>query len=205
MDYSSETENKIVASATEVFLESGRDGARMQEIADRAGINKALLHYYFRSKNRLYDKVFETIISFFLNNMLESVKERTDAQTMLRTFIDKYIDALAKRPQIVRFVLWEIERGGEGFANAAKKTFAKKGFNTIPLIPIIQEAVDRGEIRPVDPVQLTLSIVGMCIYPFVAKPLIERVIPGVQVYSKPFLEQRKQEIFRMVWSGIAPE
>ncbi|MCB0293033.1 MAG: helix-turn-helix transcriptional regulator, partial [Calditrichaeota bacterium] len=69
MKYSSETERKIVEAASTVFLEKGKTGARMQAIADRAGINKALLHYYFRSKDRLYQEVFERQVETFVGEM----------------------------------------------------------------------------------------------------------------------------------------
>ncbi len=201
----SETENRIIQAATDVFLEKGRDGARMQDIADRAGINKALLHYYFRSKNRLYEKVFESVVEFFLRHLLEAAQVQQDLPQMLRSFINEYIDTLARHPQVVQFVLWEIRHGGENFARAAKKVFENHGYTTIPLIAKTREALERGEIRPVDPVHFTLSLIGMCLYPFIARPVIERVIPGVEVRSPAFLERRKEEIFRLVWEGIQPE
>lgn len=200
-----ETENRIIRAATDVFLEKGRDGARMQDIADRAGINKALLHYYFRSKNRLYEKVFESIVEFFLSHLLEAAQMQNDLSQMLRSFINEYIDTLARHPQVVRFVLWEIRHGGENFARAAKKVFEKHGYTTIPLIAKTREAVESGKIRPVDPVHFTLSLLGMCLYPFIARPIIERVIPGVEVFSPDFLRCRKEEVFHLVWEGIQPE
>ncbi len=69
MQKSSETEKKIINAATAVFMEKGKDGARMQEIADKAGINKALLHYYFRSKEKLFTNVFNLEIPKVITNI----------------------------------------------------------------------------------------------------------------------------------------
>jgi TetR/AcrR family transcriptional regulator len=205
MNRNSETEQKIIATAIEVFIEKGQAGARMQDIADRAGINKALLHYYFRNKNQLFKKAFETVLMHFLQSLFESAKTISDIRQFLKLFIDRYIDTVSQHPQMLRFILWEIENGGEIFASAARKVFAEKGFDTIPLIPIIQDAVARGVIKPVDPLQFTLSLLGMCVYPFIASPLIQKVVPGFNPFAPSFLEARKKAIFELMWVGLKPE
>ena len=202
MSTNSETEAKIIQAARDVFLLKGKAGARLQDIADVAGINKALLHYYFRSKDRLYEKVFEQIVSDFLSEFLDSFSTEENFETMLKSFIDKYLKALAKRPEIVRFVMWEIEEGGVFFARQARGLFASRGFETIPLISVIQKAVADGYIRPVDPIQLTISISGMCLYPFIAQPLLEKIIPGLEVQNSEFLSRRRDEIFDLIWQGV---
>ncbi len=202
MSANSETEAKIIQAARDVFLHKGKAGARLQDIADVAGINKALLHYYFRSKDRLYEKVFEQIVSDFLSEFLDSFSTDEDFRETLKSFIDKYLTALSKHPEVVRFVMWEIKEGGVFFAEQARGMFASRGFETIPLISVIQKAVAEGRIRPVDPVQLTISIIGMCLYPFIAQPLLEKIIPGIEVQNDDFLSRRSDEIFDLVWRGV---
>ncbi len=205
MNRNSETEQRIITTAIEVFVEKGQAGARMQDIADRAGINKALLHYYFRNKNQLFQKAFETVLTHFLSNLFDSATTTSDIRQFLKLFIDRYIDTVSQHPQMLRFILWEIENGGETFARAARKVFAEKGFDTIPLIPIVENAVARREIKPVEPLQFALSLLGMCVYPFIASPLIEKVVPGFNLSSPSFLEARKKAIFELMWTGIKPE
>ena len=84
MESTTETEAKIIQAATEVFLEKGKDGARMQEIAQKANINKALLHYYFRSKDKLYEKVFREKVFNFLDELFSSVPETNEIKTVLK-------------------------------------------------------------------------------------------------------------------------
>ena len=88
METNIKTEEKIIEAATKIFLEKGKDGARMQEIADRAGINKALLHYYFRSKEKLYQEVFSNELKHFFTSILGTIKERQDFKEFIQTFIN---------------------------------------------------------------------------------------------------------------------
>lgn len=176
----------------------------MQEIADRAGINKALLHYYFRSKDQLYKKVFETTLKNFFGEFLDAILETDDPVQFLKGFIENYIDALSRRPEIIRFILWEIGQGGANFGKVAQAIFAERGFSEIPFPAIIQQAINKGEIRPLDPVQFMLSAIGMCLYPFLAQPILEKLFSGIQVNSPVFLEARKKEVFDLIWNGIKP-
>jgi TetR/AcrR family transcriptional regulator len=201
----SEPEIKIINAATEIFLQKGKDGARMQEIADRAGINKALLHYYFRSKDRLYEKVFETIVDSFFERILDAILETEDAEKFIGGFVEKYIDTLAERPEVIRFIVWEIGQGGGNFSKVVQTVFTRRGFSEIPFPKKIQQAIDKGDIRPLDPVHLTLSLIGMCLYPFLAGAIIEKTFPGIEVCSAVFIRQRKEEILNLIWRGIKPE
>ena len=81
------TEDKIVSAAKKVFITKGMDGARMQEIADEAGINKALLHYYFRTKNKLFDKVFSIIFRDVLDVLEQAVYNELSFEQFVEQFI----------------------------------------------------------------------------------------------------------------------
>ncbi len=205
MNFTGETEQKIIRAATEVFLHRGKDGARMQEIADRAGINKALLHYYFRSKDRLYQKVFETTVKSVFDEFLDAILETEDPVLFIKGFIENYIDALSRRPEMIRFIIWEIDQGGEQIGRMIQSIFSERGFSEIPIPLKIQQAIGRGQIRQVDPIQLTLSLIGMCLHPFLAERILEKLFQEISVTSPGFLEARKKEVFDLVWKGIRPE
>ncbi|HER43351.1 MAG TPA: TetR/AcrR family transcriptional regulator, partial [Candidatus Eisenbacteria bacterium] len=121
------TERKILSAAARVFLEKGRDGARMQEIADAAGINKALLHYYFRSKELLYREVVAREVSGFVRGLIASFSVEGEIDEMLRSFIDGSIDRLAGNPQVVRFLVWELGSGGAIVRGVVKEALAGSG------------------------------------------------------------------------------
>jgi AcrR family transcriptional regulator len=199
------TEEKIIDAACKVFREKGRDGARMQEIADLAGINKALLHYYFRSKEVLFDKVFETEFKEVLNHLLTTINDHRDFRTFIGAFINAYLNNIALRRNVIRFVLWEADKKQDQFMAYLSETFKEHGFKENPIINRIKRAIDKGEIRPCDPVNLLLNILSMSIFPFMAAPILERIFPGTDLTSKDFIDHRANEITEFIWSGIKPE
>ena len=91
MQHISQTEKKIIAAATDIFLKKGKDGARMQEIADHAGINKALLHYYFRSKDRLFEEVFKNEIKTIVTSIIDAISETENFYDFLTQFVHTYL------------------------------------------------------------------------------------------------------------------
>lgn len=205
MEYSTETEKKIISAATEVFIQKGRDGARMEEIARKAGLNKALLHYYFRSKEKLYTHVFASEVREFFNAFLNSVPVSENIENFLHGFINNYIDHLRRNSQVVRFIIWEIGQGGQMFVDVVSEVFSQPDSKTPQFfIRKIEQAVKEGKIRPLDPFHLLLSMIGMSIFIFIAQPLVESIFPVVQVSDPAFIEKRKDEIFQLIWQGVQP-
>lgn len=204
-EFNTAAEEKIFNAATDIFLQKGRHGARMQEIADRAGINKAMLHYYFRSKDKLYAHVFSTVMSRFFNNLLDALADTDDLHEFLESFVENYTEHLATNQNLIRFIFWEMQSGAEFLSSQLQQLFRGRGLTGPPFIEMIRKAIDRGEIRPVDPVQFVLSLIAMCVYPFLAKPLIEQLFAGVEIDSLAFRQIRKAEVLNLIWRGIGPE
>jgi TetR/AcrR family transcriptional regulator len=205
------TEQRILDAAARVFLEKGMDGARMAEIAAEAGINKALLHYYFRSKKRLYGEVFEREIRGFFNDLFSLVAGSADPVSgpdrFIMDFIGNYIDLLARNPQVVRFLTWELGSGAH-LAPGIIRDIIHGGQESSVYSKyrgIIEKAVRSGRIREVDPDHLLISMLGMCVYTFLAAPVLAHVITSVDFGNRAFLEKRKAEIFSLLWNGIKPE
>ncbi len=195
-------EEQILDAATEVFLEKGKDGATMQEIAARAGVNKALLHYYFRSKDRLYETVFAHQFGEFIGPLSDIIPRTDDMKEFLELFVSNYIDRLVSHPQLPGFMLWEIRQGGGTASEVIRRTIFRGLKRGTPLDPVIQKAVREGVIRPLDPVNFILSLISMCIFPFVGRPIIEKLLPEARITSPDFLEERKKEILALIWNGI---
>jgi TetR/AcrR family transcriptional regulator len=166
------TEEKILEAAKTVFVSKGMDGARMQEIADEAGINKALLHYYFRSKERLFEAIFSEIIKFAFPKITRIVQSEEPIVTKIEQVIDAYIDLLIKHPFIPGFVMKELNRDPSGLF----KMVVKFGINPQFVFDQIQLAMDRDEIIQMPPRHLAANIVSMCIFPFAARPIISFVL-----------------------------
>jgi TetR/AcrR family transcriptional regulator len=166
------TEDKILEAAKNVFVSKGMEGARMQEIADEAGINKALLHYYFRTKERLFEAIFAEIIKFAFPQITRIVKSDLPIVSKIEQVIDAYIDLLIKHPFIPGFVLKELNRDPSGLF----KLVIKFGLNPQVILDEIQLAMDRGEIIQMPPRHLAANIISMCVFPFAARPIISFIL-----------------------------
>ena len=166
------TEEKILEAAKNVFVSKGMEGARMQEIANEAGINKALLHYYFRTKERLFEAIFAEIIKFAFPKITQIVQSDEPIVSKLEQVIDAYIDLLIKHPFIPGFVLKELNRDPSGLF----KMVVKFGLNPQLVFDEIQRAMDRGEIIQMQPRHLAANIISMCVFPFAARPIVSFIL-----------------------------
>lgn len=194
------TEQKILEAAKAVFLERGLDGARMQDIADKAGINKALLHYYFRSKDKLFDVIFLEAAARFLPQLGELFGSDLPLFEKIEKFIHTYIDLLQENPHLPLFVLNEMQKvDGKDF-------FEKLWKGKKPAVHIlakqVDEAVKDGLIRPIKPVHLLLNIVSMSIFPFVARPIVKMVWGVDDPQFKGLMEERKKVVVQFVLDSI---
>jgi len=201
LEFSGETEKRILEAAREVFLKKGRDGARMQEIADLAGINKALLHYYFRSKDKLFRMIFRQEIFLMLDNIFSSISDSDTCYEFIEKFVHEYLKNISSRRNVMRFILWELENSADELAEWFIEAFKKRGFTSNPVVLRVEKAIAEGEIRPVDPVNFVLSLLGMCVFPFVAAPLLNRILPGFSLNKTTYLQEREKSITDLIWQG----
>ncbi len=198
-----ETEERIFKAALEIFAKKGKDGARMQEIADLAGINKAMLHYYFRSKSRLYEAVFEYVFKRFALREIQATLDTANSyKDALRAFINGFIDAHLDDMAVVQLMVNENLAGGTTMG----AIMARRDHDTSPPSMFVKqtiEAIERGEIRPVDPHHMLLTIISSCIFFLVWAPTIKIKFPGANDDWNAFVESRKQHIFEMLYYGLA--
>lgn len=162
------TEEKILNAAQTVFTQKGMDGARMQEIADKAGINKALLHYYFRTKEKLFDAIFKKVFSQIMPNLMGMVDSDLPFENKLGIFIENYIDLLMRNPFLPTFILKEMNRNPDFLASIIKGT----GIQPAKIFSMLEKEMDAGKIRKMDPRDLLINILGLSIFPIAAKPLM---------------------------------
>jgi len=199
-------EELILKTAMDVFVEKGWHGTKMQEIADRAGINKALLHYYFRSKEKLYRKIFEYLIWNNIGETIKIFRERTDLpfEGYVKTFISQYISLLNKHPKIPLFLLRELSDGAIRVGSILTELINTGKFDLSPVFTRIAQAVDSGEIIEIDPRQLMTTIIGACLFFFIAEPLVLTLMGGEDFDRSKFIEERKQAVFKIVMYGVIP-
>ena len=186
------TEEKIYEAARRIFILKGMDGARMQEIADEAGMNKALLHYYFRSKENLFKAVFKDIFSKFLSRTKENFRSDISGKEKISALIDNYVDMIHANPYVPQFIINEINRD----PRMLKEMMFESGVEPEALLNLF---VDRSQHLNIDPRHIIVSILGMVIFPVAARPLIQMVyFNNDQEAYAGFLEERKDIIKKMV-------
>ncbi len=204
VDNQEKTEEKILKAAEEVFQKKGMTGARMQEIADTAGINKALLHYYYRTKDKLFEKVINMAFSKFFPRVINIMGSGISVFEKIEVFVSNYLDLIAKHPFIPGFVINELNRNPQILISLFEKNIRLKEEGLIDKFNIqLQEEVEQGIIKPIDARNLMVNIVGLCIFPIVAKPIVQGVIFGNDKKQyNDFLKQRKEHVIDFVISSI---
>lgn len=197
-------EEQILHAAMQVFVEKGRHGARMQEIADRAGVNKAMLHYYFRSKDNLYATIFRMVLQRYARQFQLSIDASAGIEAILRTFIDGFIEMLSHAPRLPMFIARELSEGGAIVGRVVGEMIEEEIF-TAPrtMLHIIEEQRDRGEIENVDDaIQFVITLLGGCVYFFIAEPLIGVIFPMEETDRDAFIAARKEALFHHLCFGI---
>lgn len=198
------TEQKILDAAKEVFQQKGMTGARMQEIADKAGINKALLHYYYRTKDKLFEKVFEMAFSLFIPKVKEMMISDKPVFEKLEFFIENYIDLLQKHPFIPSFVISELNRNPKMLINIFEKNVQLLQDGLVQKLDNqIKEEVEKGILRPISAKNLMTNTVSLCIFPIVARPVLQGILfeNNKKEYDE-FLIQRKDFVKEYIINSI---
>jgi AcrR family transcriptional regulator len=193
------TEQRILSAAKKVFIAKGMAGARMQDIANAAGINKALLHYYFRSKEKLFEMIFKEVIHEFLpkiNFIFESEKSLFEKIGM---FCREYIDQIRKTPYLPVFILNEINQQPEVLI---KKMWGNRKPPVDLFFNQVQKEIRKGTIKPIHPAQLLMNMLSLCIFPFAAQPIIELVCGISKPQFDKLMEERKTMIPQMIIESI---
>lgn len=197
-DIDSNTELIILKAARKVFTNKGFDGARMQEIADEAGINKALLHYYFRSKDKLFEAIFKDVANIIFPKIIAVLMSSMPLFEKIEKVSANYIDILKQNPDIAGFVFHEISRNPQRMVGNIKNVGAD--FELIKAQ--IAGEVKAGNIIPIKAEHLIANLVSMCIFPFISRPVFMGMTGMDNAAFSEFIEERKQIIPQTIISAI---
>lgn len=200
-----DTEQLILLAAEEEFLSKGFEGARTTSIAEKAGVTHAMLHYYFRTKEKLFDKVLETktsemrgVMFGFIDNEAIPLTERIE-KGMRRHF-----EYLMKNSRLPLFIINDLRRGDSNVLRHINinKDAAKK--ITQSLQEAIDAAVAKGECRKVGAQQLLLDILALNVFSFIGAPLLERIFPDIAERQETFLRERLEENIKTILNKLQP-
>lgn len=181
------TEEKIKTAARKVFMQKGFAATRTRDIAEESGINLALLNYYFRSKEKLFNEIMMEKMQQFFGILLPIVNDpSTKLETKIKQIVSNYIDMLSENPDLPLFVLSEMK----GQSEKIKKIIpVQKITDKISFIKQLKEK------RPdINPIHFLMNILGMTVFPFMAKPAFELVAATNKNQLEAILQERKKLI-----------
>jgi TetR/AcrR family transcriptional regulator len=192
-----QTERLIKQTAKQVFFQKGLINATTQEIADEAGVNRALIHYYFRSCEHLRDEVYQEAIA----ETRAKIQAIFDSPLTLRQKISRYLDVFIDRnldyPYIQNFIITEVTKNPE----RTQEIFSKKreGFKK-NILPQLNEEIANGTIAPISLDHFMTNLMSMCSYPLIAKPIIQNVFGFDNKEYRNFMKERKRIIYRVLFN-----
>lgn len=202
-----DTEQRILDAAHVVFVRSGTAGARMQEIADEAGVNKALLHYYFRNKDRLALAVFQRVAAAVFGRIAQVLLSAAELEDKVRGIIAIYLDQFARTPYAPAYVISEVNLHPER-AGQFVEMLARTGASPTQILALLQRQIDArvraGTLREIAADQFFTNLVSLCVFPFAAKPLLCAVLQIDEAGFGDYIERRKTALPRFYLDALRP-
>lgn len=204
-----DTEHRILDAAHTVFLRRGTAGARMQEIADEAGVNKALLHYYFRAKDRLAQAVFQLAAQQLFPSVLATLASEDSLEEKVARVVQLELDHLSKRPYLPGYILSELHHHPDRMRQLLTTVIG------VPMEEVrrrllttlrrqIDEGVRAGTMRRIAPEQFMLNLLSLCIFPFAARPMIMAMLGLDPAGFDQLIDRRRKELVPFFLGALRP-
>ena len=200
------TEQKIFDAADRVFARRGTDGARMQEIAEEAGVNKALLHYYYRTKDQLAQAVFQRTIGRFLPTVVDVMASDLPLEEKVERVVDGYLGQLSRHPYLPGYLISEITHHPDRLPklfNAVAGNQIKRRVIT-KLRAQIDERAEEGTLAPISAEQFLINVISLCVFPFAARPMLMLVLGQDARAFEEFIEERRRELPLFIMRALRP-
>jgi AcrR family transcriptional regulator len=166
-----DTERRILEAAAKVFVQKGKLGASMQDIADQAGINRTLLHYYFRNKEKLFDTVFEKLLARIFPAMVGIMSSGRPFTERLEKFIEAYDKLLRENPFLPVFIFQELSLNPGRLADKIRGM----GFDPGQAIKVLGAELEEAGMIDLDPRHIFANMMGMVVFPYIGRPLFQGI------------------------------
>jgi AcrR family transcriptional regulator len=182
------TEEKIKKAALTLFTKKGFAATRTRDISEEAGINLALLNYYFRSKEKLFELVMTEILQNFFKAITVIFNDKTTSlDEKVKTFVNSYTGLLQQRPDLPLFIFHELKLNPEKLATKMGVNEVFKSF----FFRQLQQEIESGKIKNIHPLHYVINMIGMSVFPFIAAPLLKH-LAGIDAKNFNILiDQRK--------------
>lgn len=182
------TEEKIKKAALKLFTKKGFAATRTRDISEEAGINLALLNYYFRSKEKLFELVMAEILQNFFRGIVQIFnEEKTTLEEKIKIFVENYTDLLKQQPDLPLFVFQELRMSPEKLAS---KTGLQEMFKSFFFKQLRQE-IEAKKIVAIHPLHYVINMIGLCVFPFIAAPILKHLAGADTRAFGELMEERK--------------
>lgn len=204
-----ETEQRILRAARSVFLRRGTSGARMQDIAEEAGVNQALLHYYFKSKEGLAEAVFRETAGHLVPALIQLLGSDATIEQKVERFVHLYIDTIRESPFIPGYIVAELHFHPERVTALASEmgdvhpAEIMRGYLRRLGKQIDAEAA-AGRMKRITPRQLLVNLLSLSVFPFIARPLLGVALDMDDAKFSRFLDERRSELPRFILNALRP-
>lgn len=199
-DYEADVKDRILNVAAELFVKKGYSGTSIRDIATAAKANVAHINYYFGSKYKLFERIFDEAFDMQLDRVFETLNADMPFFEMVETWIDIYFEILTENPQIAIFILNEINQGHKSLVEKIKKRDPERIL--IRLSERMAEEVEKGSIKDVPVVDFGLNVLSMCVFPFIFKGLAMKVADKSNAEIDIILKEHKKYVVDFVFRGL---
>jgi TetR/AcrR family transcriptional regulator len=193
-----DTRAAILAAAERAFAKDGLAGARTDAIADAAGVNKAMLYYFFKSKEQLYEAIIEEHLREFNEQALAILNAPGSARALLLRYVELHFDFISRRHRHAPLFQQLMMKGGKATERLFRQYIVPRGE---ALRKLLVRGMRAGELRNADPFHTAISIVALVVFYFSAAPMLQ-FMGYANPYAKASLKRRKQEVLNFVRYGL---
>ena len=194
---STDTEQLIKNTAKDVFFKHGLLHATTQDIADAAGINRASIHYYYRSRKLLFDKVFAEAMEEMDAKLMAIVKQDLPFRHMIETFIEVFLQKSMQHPYLELFLVAELN------ANPNIPSFFFTREEQTERKEMLQRSIDSevadGTMKPIKAEHFIVNLMSLCSFPFMAKPMVKKATNLTEAEYITFIHERKEVILKLIF------
>jgi AcrR family transcriptional regulator len=197
-------EQLILETAERLFMDKGFALTSTTEIAREAGCNQALVHYYFRTKEKLFESIFERKAQLMLSAILKMDDPSQPFEERLRNLVENHFDIMVKNPKLPFLFLNEL------LTNPKRLEIMTQKFRTIPMTVMerftddLQKEIDKGRIRDVSPISILLTVLSLNLTPFIIKPIFQQMTNVSDELFDVMIEERKHENIRILMRSLVP-
>jgi AcrR family transcriptional regulator len=199
-----DTEARILEAAHTVFVRQGTRAASLKDIAQEADVNQALLHYYFRDKETLADTVFRQVASEFIPRIQEAFVAEQPIEEKVETIVERYVELIRENPYLPFYIVGELNQNPEEMKDRIRSMGLAPFEDLDRLEEQLQEEAEAGELRPISAEEFIVNLLSLCIFPFIARPLIEGMFGMDGDAFEQFIDDRKEALPEFFMDALRP-